>query len=136
MLAPQHPPHDHASRRLRGAAFSTLAVAFGLAAVFHAVAIAVPAIAEPSPAWRHALFVGINLALACGFVLRPRWFPWAFAVLTTQQVYSHGLQGWHVWAAERRIDWASLLVLLALPPIAWLLFRERRRGGAGARAGA
>lgn len=108
-----------------------LAVGFGAAAVFHALAIAVPSIAEPSPAWRHGLFVLVNSAVAAGLARRPAWFAPLFAALTVQQLYSHGISGWHAWVREQRLDWASLLVVIALPPIAVMLLGEAWAGRRG-----
>jgi len=103
-----------------------VAIAFVIAALFHAGALIAPDIAEPSPPWRHALFIGINLALAAGFFRRPRFFLWVFLVVTAQQLVSHGMQGWRVWQ-EGRIDWASVVVCVALPPLAALLAWDRKR---------
>jgi hypothetical protein len=115
--------------------FGVLAAGFVAASLFHAVAIGWPQVAEPSPAWRHGLFVGINLAVAAGLMFRPRWFVFVFLLLTGQQLLSHGVQGWRVWQHEGRLDWASVVVVLALPPLAALLaWQTRRETGAMPRA--
>ncbi len=92
-----------------------LVAGFALAAAYHAIALAWPGIAEPSPAWRHALFAGVNAAFAAGFARPPRWFPVAVALLGAQQIASHGAYALGVWRAEGRLDWASVVVLLAVP---------------------
>ena len=81
--------------------------------------------ADPSPPWRHALFVAINLVAAWGCWRRPRWFIWPFALLLLQQLYSHGHDLAQAWPA--RIDWRSLLVVIWLPIVAVALWRGRRR---------
>jgi hypothetical protein len=106
-------------------AFVVLAIGFAAAAAFHAVAIFSPQIDIPSPAWRHAVFVAINLAVAAGIIFRPRGFALAFAALTAQQVYSHGVTLVGVWRRETRVDWPSVVVLVAMPLVLALLARPR-----------
>src|SRR5215467_12600686 len=96
---------------IRGA----FALGFVCAAVFHALALVRPDLAEPSPPWRHALFVGVNLAVAAGFLWRPRGFKVVFALLCAQQLYGHGTYALGVWRDSHRIDWASIVVLVAMP---------------------
>ena len=112
---------------MRKQVFVVLSVGFAAAAVFHAVAIFAPGIDVPSPAWRHALFVAINLAVAAGVLLRPRGFAFAFAALTAQQVYSHGVTLVLAWRREGRVDWPSVVVLVAMPLVLVLLVRARQR---------
>jgi hypothetical protein len=114
-------------------AFAVVALGFAAAALFHAIAIAVPQIAEPSPSWRHALFVVVNSAFALGMWKRPRWFVVVFAALTAQQLYGHGTYGLDVWRREARVDWASVLVVVALPIVLALLVRDAVRGTVKAR---
>lgn len=119
-----------------GVLFRIVGVGFAGAAVFHAAAIVHPGIAEPSPPWRHGLFVLINGLVAVGFFLRPVAFAWLLSVLTVQQLYSHGTYGWQVLTTEGRLDWASVLVLVAMPSLTALVWwevgkkrvRERKRG--------
>ncbi len=108
------------------AVFVVIAIGLAAAGIFHVVALAVPAIAEPSPPWRHALFAAINFAFALGMVKRPRGFVFAFAALTAQQLYSHVAQGLDVWRREARVDWASALVVIAMPIVLMLLVRDSR----------
>jgi hypothetical protein len=105
--------------------FVAFAAGFALAAAFHVAAIVAPGIDVPSPAWRHGLFVGINLAAAAGMIFRPRGFAIAFAILTAQQVYSHGTTLVTAWQHESRIDWPSVVVLVAMPSALVLLARSR-----------
>jgi hypothetical protein len=107
--------------------FFVLATLFAfLAAVYHAVALIGTCfgVAASSPQ-RHALFIGINLALALGVWYRPRWFVWLFALLCAQQFYSHGRRAID-WASAGRVDWISLLVLVALPIAFFMLLRDSR----------
>ena len=105
------------SRRARAWCFRVLAACFAIAAAFHAAALVAPSIAEPSPPWRHALFVVTNAVVAVGMVRRPRGFVVAFALLSAQQLLSHGMYAFALFHAERRVDWASVVVLLAMPAI-------------------
>jgi hypothetical protein len=111
-------------------AFWIIAAAFALAALFHVAALVAPSIAEPSPPWRHLLFAATNVAVAVGMVRRPRLFVVAFALLTVQQVVSHGAYAWTLWASEGRVDWASAVVLASMPAVlALLIFDARRSSG-------
>jgi len=137
MTSSTEPPAPRLGKQSAWATPIWLRVAFGLvglgfagAGLYHAVAVVFPDIAEPSPTWRHALFVAVNAFVGVGLLRRPPWFAWLLTALTLQQVYSHGAYGWQVWSAEGRIDWASVLVLVALPPLAALVWWDvrRRRG--------
>lgn len=111
--------------------FRLIALSFIAPAIYHAVGLVRPELTEPAPASRHAVFVGVNLAVGLGFLLRPRWFVFAFAALVAQQLYSHGTIGWHVWQHEARVDWPSVIVLVTMPPLLGLLAWDAgRRGGA------
>jgi hypothetical protein len=115
--------------------FGAVAVAFAAAAVFHAAALVRPAIAPPSPPWRHTLFVAINVAAAFGVVLRPRWFVVPFAVLTVQQLVSHGAAAWKAWVEEGRVDVASLIIVVGMPAVlvALVVDAPSSRRGSGSR---
>lgn len=113
-------------QRARALIRRVFAACFGAAALFHGLAIVWPAIAEPSPDWRHALFVAINAGCALGFLLRPRGFAGLFAILTAQQLWSHGTYLVQVWRSRERVDWASVVVLLAMPLGLTLLLRDVR----------
>jgi hypothetical protein len=108
------------------AAFIVIAIGFAAGALYHGAALFDPSIAEPSPPWRHALFVAINAAFAIGMLKRPRGFVFAFAALAAQQLYSHGIYGVDVWRREARIDWASVVVVVAMPIVLALLVRDAR----------
>ncbi len=116
------------ARRL---AFGLLALAFAGAAAFHLAAAARPGVDESSSAPRHAAFVAVNLACAFGFARRPGWFAPAFALLTVQQLASHGGQALREWRAGR-VDVASLAVLAVMPLALALLAADARRARAGA----
>src|SRR5262245_33825160 len=103
--------------------FWLCAPAFVAAATFHALALIWPQIAEPAPAWSHALFVFINLGLAAGVLTRPRGFVLVFALFTLEQLISHSRSGWLVWRHEHRLDWASLVTLVFVPAVLVLLIR-------------
>jgi hypothetical protein len=112
--------------------FRIFAGCIALAAVYHLVGLFMPAISPHTPAWRHALFVGINLVAAWLMLRRPSWFCFAFAVLTLQQLYGHGGKLLRTWRGEGHVEWISLIVIIVMPIMAAMLFRDwhRRRIGA------
>ena len=121
----------------RRALLAAFASGLALAAAFHAAAAVVPSLAPSSPTWRHALFVAINLAAAAGLVWRPRGFVPLFALLSVQQLVSHGAEAWRAHRDEGRVDVASVVVLCAMPVALALLIaetraREARRNGRSA----
>jgi hypothetical protein len=106
--------------------FWLFSAGFGVAAIFHLAALIDPTLGEPSPPWRHLLFAAINVAAAVGMARRPRGFVFAFAALLAQQVYSHGTVLISTWRSEHRVDWASVVVLVAMPAVFALLVRDAR----------
>src|SRR5260221_3145599 len=64
---------------------------FVIGAVHPLVALAWPRAIDPSPPWRHALFLGINALFAVAFALRWRWLLVPCFALVAQQSYSHGM---------------------------------------------
>jgi hypothetical protein len=105
--------------------FRLLAVGFVLAAFFHASAFFNPTVEPRMAAWGHALFVVINVAAAVGWLLRPRWFVFLFAILCVQQLISHGSWALAAWRVGY-FDWRSAIVLPAMPLALFLLIREQR----------
>lgn len=82
---------------------------------------------EPGyPAWRHVVFIGINLSLASLFQTRPRWFAWAYGALTVQVLASHGWGAIRMWRADRYIDWISVTVAIGAPLLLLALILDRR----------
>lgn len=102
------------------------ALGFLAGAAYHVAGLVRPEVAEPAPPWRHTLFVGINVAAGVGMLLRPPFFVWLFGVLTIQQLFSHATYGWGVWTGEGRIDWASVIVVIAMPALFALLVADAR----------
>jgi len=112
------------ARRL---AFKILVVVFGAAALYHLAATFDPAMDPSSPAWRHALFVGLNLACAAGFATRPPPFVPLFGLLVVQQLVSHGAAAWHAWYEGGRVDVTSLGVVVLMPLAFALLLLDRKK---------
>jgi len=83
-------------------------------------------VSEPSPAWRHALFVLVNLFFAWAFFTRARWLPWPFGVLCVQQTWSHGSDLVAAYAIGR-VDVQSIAVLVSLPLLCVLVQLGRKR---------
>src|SRR5215472_6167662 len=122
LRAPMAPP----TRRYL---FGALACAFVAASIFHLLAafgmLSVSASTRP----RHGVFAAIDFLCAVGLATRPPPFVWAFAALTAQQLYSHGLDAWREQRVNQGIDWASLVVLVGMPATLVFLAWERRSRG-------
>jgi hypothetical protein len=106
--------------------FRLFAAVIFLAALYHAVLLVKPEWGSGTPAWRHALFVGIDLAMVFLMLRRPPWFWIAFALLTLQQLYGHGAKLLRIWRFEGQIDWISLVTMIGMPIIAYVLYRDWR----------
>ena len=108
----------------RGFAFCALiACAYHVIGVFGVLAHA--NIDRTSP-MRHAVFIGITIALAWYFLARPLWgFP-LFVVLLAQQTNSHGRYAWSLWQSAGRIDAISVLTLAVLYAASIALVRDAR----------
>jgi hypothetical protein len=78
-----------------------------------------------SPVWRHQLFILIGLVSIYGILKRPAWFIWFFAILTMQQLYSHGGDLLLYWKNVHRIHWISIVVLIFMPLTLYFLLFER-----------
>jgi hypothetical protein len=109
-------------------------VLFMGAAAYHVFGLVRPDLVVPSPPWRHALFVAINAGLATALVARVRGLVFIILALTLQQIYSHGTYAYEVWLAERRLDWASVVVLLGLPALLLAVLAEDRSRARRAKA--
>ena len=117
--------------------FFALAAAFALTAFFHFSAAVCPDIDPEAPTWRHLLFVGINIVCVIGFVCRPLAFIPFFALLTIQQIASHGTHAARLWCRDGRVDFPSIAVVLVVPFALYCLvadaLRRRAFGEAGRR---
>ncbi|MCA9586296.1 MAG: hypothetical protein KC657_13145 [Myxococcales bacterium] len=121
---PGSPPRAPASSRRRTAARLACALVLAIASVQHAVL----AFGGAPGAGRHAVFVGINAAVA---LLVARWPRAALApvlVLTLQQLVSHGADLVRSIRGPGPLDVASLGVVVFFPALTLLLAAERRRG--------
>jgi hypothetical protein len=108
-------------------ALQILFIAFALLAfaamVYHVIGAIKPF--DATSAWRHTLFVGINIICIYGLLKRPRWFVWFWGILTLQQLYSHGSHFLRLLSENKfnRIDFG---VLLLMTLIFTLLLAERK----------
>jgi hypothetical protein len=80
-----------------------------------------------TPAWRHGVFVFINILSIYGVIKRPKWFIWFAAILTLQQWYSHGSFALHLWQTENKIHWISIADIILLSLLLTLLIIEKRK---------
>lgn len=99
-------------------------------ALFHLGALFWPAISEPSPPLRHAVFLGVNVFFGIAFLRRARWLPFPLLILTAQQIWSHGGDLLRARAEHPpRWDLQSLFMLAALPALWAVILLARRAKG-------
>ena len=116
-----------ANREILFAASAALFIGAGAYHLYELIAT----MADPQLAAFHAAFVVIDPITAYLLLRRPDWFPYAFAVLTIQQIYSHGMEAVTAWQATSGIDYVSLFIILLMPSLLVLLvydalFRKSR----------
>jgi len=104
----------------RHMAFAASAVLFIGAAAYHLYELIV-SLADPRLTAFHGAFVVIDPVTAYFLLRRPDWFPYAFAALTFQQIYSHGTEALIVWRASAALDYVSLIIILLMPSLLVLL---------------
>jgi len=104
--------------------FQFAGLIFLISAIFHFVGIFFPI--NASPPIRHAVFVAINIFCVLGFVRRPPYFVFLFALLLVQQYSSHGSSLIRNWNESGLIDWIDLLVVILLPIFLIALILERK----------
>jgi len=97
-----------------------------VAAIYHLAALTVASLAPPGAPWRHGLFIAIDLTAAVLMLRRPVWFVPIFALLTIQQIWSHGESLWDHWRLESQIHWISLATIIAAPAMLALLVSDLR----------
>jgi hypothetical protein len=114
--------------------FRLMAVIFGLAVLYHAAALSIPAFAKAAyPATyqplRHVAFIIVNSVPAFLFLKRPRWFIWPYLVLTAQVLQGHGVRLWHTWVDAHQINWIDVIVVSGVLLGLVLLLQERKDKG-------
>lgn len=96
--------------------FAGSALLFVGAGLYHLYGL-IASMADPGLAAFHAAFVVIDPVTAYLLLRRPAWFPYAFAVLTIQQIYSHGMEALVAWRAAAAIDYVSLFIIVFMPSL-------------------
>ena len=96
--------------------FAGSAVLFVGAGLYHVYGL-IASLADPRLAAFHAAFVVIDPVTAYLLLRRPDWFPYAFAMLTVQQIYSHGMEALTAWRVTSAIDYVSLFIILFMPSL-------------------
>lgn len=120
----------HASR-VDARWFYAFAACFAFTACFHVAAALDHRIDPEAPAWRHLLFVGINLACIAGLLRRPWYFIPPYGLLLVQQLWTHGGSLLRSLAPGQRIDWPSAAVVVVMPLSFTLLVLDVLRVGWG-----
>ena len=92
------------------------AVLFIGAGLYHLYGL-IATLADPNLAAFHAAFVVIDPVTAYLLLRRPDWFTYAFAVLTAQQIYSHGTEALIAWRANAVVDYVSLFIVVFMPAL-------------------
>jgi hypothetical protein len=96
---------------------------FLLSGIYHIVGLINPLLTEPSPPWRHLLFVGINFVAAAILIINRKRLLLLLLPLVIQQIYGHTIYGLHVYNTQGRIDWASVIVCLSMPILGILILK-------------
>ena len=102
--------------------FYSFAIISFIAMLYHVKGIFQPT--TLTPAWRHAIFVAINIISIYGLIKRPNWFIIFIALLTVQQWYSHGSYAIDLWQKENKIHWISIADIILLPILFALLILD------------
>jgi len=100
----------------REAVFVGSAILFIGAGLYHLYGL-IASLADPRLAAFHAAFVVIDPVTAYLLVRRPEWFTYAFAALTVQQIYSHGMEAVIAWRTTSAIDYVSLFIVVFMPAL-------------------
>jgi hypothetical protein len=103
--------------RLIDRASTAAAVAFGGAGLFHLAALKIRPFAGATyaatyPAWRHVVFVIVNVTFAFLFLRRPRWLLVPALVLFVQILNGHGRDVVYGCAGPSACRWMSLLAVI------------------------
>jgi|SRR5215475_10502440 len=72
----------------------------------------------------HGAFVLIDPVTAYFLLRRPSWFLYAFAALTVQQIYSHGMDALNAWREAQSVDVISLFIIVFMPVLLALLIYD------------
>jgi hypothetical protein len=113
-------------RVIRHRTLAAMAWCFSIAGVYHIAELFGPSLSTSSPAWRHALFAVVDVAVGLGLWRRPKGFLLVFSLLGIQQLYSHGRKALQIYQNSHQVDWLSILVLAAILLVWTLLWQERR----------
>ena len=115
------------SHKIRKQLFFVFAVLAVIIAIYHVIRIFYTI--DGSPAWRHGVFVCINLFCVYGILIRPKYFILIVFLLLVQQCYSHGQRMIKMLEEQQRIDWVSVFVLVLLPIALICLIEDDKKAG-------
>jgi hypothetical protein len=99
------------------------AILFLGAALFHLYGLLLSG-GDPKLVAFHGAFVVIDPLTAFFLLKRPNWLAFAFAVLTVQQIYSHGMDALTAWREDSRVDFVSLIIIVFMPALLALIIYD------------
>lgn len=103
------------------------AAAFVLAGIYHGVGLVNPALTEPATPLRHVIFMVISFAAAILLIKAKGRALYLLFPLILQQIWSHAEYGREVWVMEKRLDWASLIVVVGMPMLGVFIVRMQQK---------
>ena len=112
--------------RLLAVLFGLGALAFVGAGISHVVRGLAQDPGDTSGPGRHLLFVVIDALAAVGLVLRPRWLVLPFALLTLQQLGTHGGRALAALQSGGALRADDVAVAVGMPVLLGLLIYEAR----------
>ncbi len=116
-MEPNHFLHNHLKK-----IFLLAAIVSGFTAIYH---IRYAGVTQQDIMRRHMVFAGINMVLIFLFLKRPAWFVILFAILTIQQLFSHGSRFYH-YLSNNEFDWISAALVIFMPFLLYLLILENK----------
>ena len=109
-------------REQRDIIFAVSAVLFLAAGAYHLYEL-VASLEDPRLTAFHAAFVVIDPITALLLIRRPDWFTYAFAALTVQQIYSHGMEAMTALSMSV-VDYTSFFIIVFMPCLLGLLIYD------------
>lgn len=106
--------NEGAERPVAALALSVFSVAFIVAALYHFFQL-VHVFGDVQAVAFHGSFVLIDVFVAFAIWRRLPGLLFLVAILTAEQLYSHGSAAWYAWQEAHQIDVISWVVVIAMP---------------------